>query len=891
MLALLLWLVPGRLQAATVTLYTNSFESYAAVATSEADTTDADPVGAEWNISDDTALLPTTAGAGVQVINWLTNSSGGATKSLLLRPNSEAQLFLSSARSGSRYQFDFWAYIARGPTSSQSFLVVLRGEGTDINGDDFIAYRTDRVTNSSALIYYDGVGPGAGAWASVGTNHLNYAWQHHRMAIDPNALTFSLYVDDMTTPVLSGVDLSRCEVPVITQIRLVNEGNSADDGYVAFDDLSLTVEDSRDLTTTITEGFESYPARVLTTDDADPQGPWTTTEVDGTSTGRERAPGKVQVVGTDVVTPHSGTKCLKLEGGQRAGASLAWGVPPQSDVQITWWARVPEAVQSSPTADAVLLRMSLYGAEGSNTISGDSALLGYGVRRQGNTNVADGLSLVYYTTSWQDTLVDYTPDVWEEYRLTTHNSQGRYTIVKNPSGASPVLVVDRSGFIGSAVNWGPTFMAAWSTSNGTNHPPVYIDDIEVKSLVSNPTPLGDPYTVTNYGSRFTNSTILTVNGPVGRPVVDPRDNSTILFTTDVAGGGIYRAQKVASGNWSINPTPIVSGLDRPSGLAIQTNGTIWWTHDYNNDFTRSLARLQWPWSNNVPETIIADVGDSSAGSLDDDAIDVTVAPFNFTGSIGQPGMIVVADRGVDGDAPNAVYVVDPATTLLDQTNYNNFLVSPTASSLGANLNAIAALPASGEVATLSEDGFLVAIDGNGSMRYINALNLWPIGGPASGAALAADPTTGKIWVADDLRDELWSVDATTAADQREVGFPLTDALRPDRQIDFHDPGMAFAPNGSFLVVSDGSLANGGGGRLIILHNEAIAVPDFAITSTARVGQNFQLNWQSAGAVKYRVQRGTNLNSLVDLSGDLTATQYTDTSSPTNGAFYRVVARP
>jgi hypothetical protein len=105
-------------------------------------------------------------------------------------------------------------------------------------------------------------------------------------------------------------------------------------------------------------------------------------------------------------------------------------------------------------------------------------------------------------------------------------------------------------------------------------------------------------------------------------------------------------------------------------LAIQTNGTIWWTHD----FTMSLMRLKWPWTSNVPETVISNFGDAVT---DDDPIDVTVAPFNFTGSIGQPGMIVVADRGVDGDVNNAVYVVNPATTTLDQTNYNNYLVGPT----------------------------------------------------------------------------------------------------------------------------------------------------------------------------------------------------------------------
>ena len=56
--------------------------------------------------------------------------------------------------------------------------------------------------------------------------------------------------------------------------------------------------------------------------------------------------------------------------------------------------------------------------------------------------------------------------------------------MKNPSGVNPQVIVDRAVFVGTAANWGPTFMAAWSSSNGTNHPPVYIDDIEIKTLTS-----------------------------------------------------------------------------------------------------------------------------------------------------------------------------------------------------------------------------------------------------------------------------------------------------------------------------------------------------------------------------------------------------------------------
>jgi len=871
--------------ASAVIIYTNDFEAFSNVATNLSDMADTDPVGAEWNMADDNPV-GTASGSGVQVINWLAHSG---SKSLFLRPGSEAQVNLPNTRSGTNYQFDFWMHVVKAPTGSHSFLVILRGEGADLNADDYIAYRSERViTNSSVIYYFDGIGPELAGWTNTLATHIEATWQHHRMIINPVTQKMMIYIDDMVNPVVTNADLARSEIPVPTQLRIIHEGNTADDGYIAVDDISLTVDGSIDLTTTFTDGFESYPARSTASDDADPRGPWITVEVDGTGQSRALAPPKVQVVDSSVVAPHSGNKCLKLEAGQRAGASVAWGVTPQSDVQITWWARVPSAAANNPSPDAMYLRMSLYGAEGGNTFSGDSALLGYGIRATAPV-VGDATSLLFFSTLWVDTTVDYTPDTWEQYQLTTHNAQGRYTIVKNPSGVNPQVIVDRAVFVGTAANWGPSFMAAWSSSNGTNHPPVYIDDIEIKSLTSSAELPANPYTITNFGSRFTNVTVLKVNGSVGKAVVDPRDNTSILFNLDTEAGAIYRAQKIASGNWRVDSQPIVTGLDRPSGLVVSTNGTIWWTHD----FTQSIRRLKAPWESNVVEEVVTYFGDSA---IDDDPIDLTIAPDSFTGSPGQPGVVVIADRGSDGDAFNSLNLLDPNTTALGQTN-STFLVAPTGSGIGGgNLNVITPIAQYGEVATLTTDGFIAAVNGSGAVRQIVPTLLWSdifSGGPApAGTGMAADPTTGRLWIADDTRDEVWSVDANPNAqtpDQKELAFPLTDTARPDLQMDFHDPGLAFAPNGSFLIVQDTSVVNGGG-RLLIFHNEPIVVTPFPITSAAKVGQGFQLTWQSAGAATYRVQRGTNVNSLVDITGDLSVTTFTDTNVLSR-AFYRVVAKP
>lgn len=875
--ALALWTTP----ASATTVYLQDFESVVSTAKSLTDMASANPEGLGIIVTDDAPVAGAgDAGSGVQVVDWLAKSG---SKSLLLRGGSEAIINLPDARSGPRGTLDFWLRVVKGG-GDRNFYLIVRSMGSDSNGEDLLAYRSDRAASPN-IFYYDGIGGGQG-WRNTQFGHAEDVWQHHRLVFNLADQTFDLYIDDMATPIVTGGELSRSGASIITSIIIRHEGNSEDDGYFAIDDISLTMEGTIDLSNPFTDGFENYPARDSETADADPAGPWLTTEAIGTGDGKPLAPAKVQVVDASVVPARSGGKCLKIEGGQRAGVSLAWGLPPQSDVQITWWARVPASIQGA--GELNYLRFSLYGAEDGRTDQGDSALLGYGAR---SATLGDETSLTYYTTQWVDTQADYTPDTWEEYRLVTHNAQGRYSIIKNPSGANPVTVVDRASYIGAAQQWGPMILAAWSSSNGSDHPPVYIDDIEIKSLVSNPEPLPEPYTVALHGNRFTNYTVVKVTGPVGAAAVDPRDNSTILFTLDSTAGGIYRAARTASGTWTVDAKPVVSGLSQPSGLVVAPDGTLWWTHDYS----QALMRLSWPWTNRTPETVIASFG---ATEVDDDPIDLVLVPSSFQGALGGPGLLAIAERGADGDAPNAIYLIDLATSELNQAGYSRFLVSPTADALGAaNLNAITALEKTGEVVTLSQDGWLTAVNGEGAVRNIWPATLWAdLSGPTpSGAAVAADPVTGRLWVADDRADELWSVDADPAAnpasDRKEASFPLLDPARPDQQLDIHDPGLAFAPNGSLLVVTDTSTANGGG-RLIIFHNESTAaLQPCSISRVIRSAAGIQLEWtEAAPGATYRVWRGEDLAKLAefkDISGSLTTRSFTDATPPEGMAFYRI----
>ncbi len=872
------------LQAATSVIYSNNFEGYAAVAATSADDGDYDPDGVEWTIADDTALLPTTVGAGVQVIGWLTNSAGEANQCLLLNPHSEARIYLRNAQSGSRYTVEFKAYINRGPTSSQSFLFNMQGMGADYNNPgDWIAYRTDRITNSHGLNLYDGTRPAPGWVTNTNYSHANGVWQQHRLVVDPSVPSITLYVDG--TPVLTN-GIARSETSVPTLVRLVNEANSPDDGFWAVDDLSIQVENAIVLTTPFKEGFEGYTARAELTDDADPAGPWVTTETDGSSAngGKPLNPGKVQIVDPAAeglgFTAHSGSKCLKLEGAVRAGATLGWGVGTERDVKITWWARVPMSVKG---LQAVYLRFSLYGAEGGNTYSGDAALMGYGSR---DGTIGDETSLTYYTTAWKDTGVDYTPDTWEEYQIITHNDGNSYSLIKSPSSGSPITIVDHAPYIGTATSYGPMFMAAWSSSNGANHPPVYVDDITVASIP--PEVIPEPYVPAINGSRFTNFTTLKVAGPAGAVAVDPRDNSTIVFTIDASpDGAIYKATKVASGNWAVDPTPVVSNLSNPSGLTVGPDGALWWVHD----FATALMRLKAPWEANTPELIIADFGMLTSTNTwqDDDPYDLAFAPAGFGANAGK---LIVMDRGVDSNPMNALIIVDPSTTLTNQEAYANYLLAPDSSALGAQDLVGMTVVAPDKVATLNLDGQVTLVDGMGI-----PMPFWPefylnYSIPIDPAGLAADPTTGRLWITDNLTNQVWSCDTSGYNAQRELSFPLLDPQWTSRAIDFHPPGMTFSPDGKFLVLTDSSIVNGGG-RLIIFHSEAIGVPSFKINAIVRDGGQIKLAWQSAGGVKYNVLRGTSLTdagSFVNISGDITTTSFTDTNSVTTPVFYKVVAK-
>ena len=119
--------------------------------------------------------------------------------------------------------------------------------------------------------------------------------------------------------------------------------------------------------------------------------------------------------------------------------------------------------------------------------------------------------------------------------MTTHNGLRTYSIVKNPGSASPQVILEHKPFVGSATaSYGPMFMAAWSSSNGTNHPPAYVDDIEIKA-VANQLPVPGADTVARPNQAGVKVPVATLLGNDSDPDRDPV--SFIGVNTPTAQGG------------------------------------------------------------------------------------------------------------------------------------------------------------------------------------------------------------------------------------------------------------------------------------------------------------------------------------------------------------------
>jgi len=296
--------------------------------------------------------------------------------------------------------------------------------------------------------------------------------------------------------------------------------------------------------------------------------------------------------------------------------------------------------------------------------------------------------------------------------------------------------------------------------------------------------------------------LLILPSSAGDTAFDPTDGGRMYVAVDATialGGGVYRIDTLPGG--AMVPGDLVAQLDRPSGLAFAGNGDLVACLDYPGDvYAIRTPRTGSPYT--VDHAI-----DQFGGAADDDPIALGTAPAAFSGAVARPGDIIIADRGRDddGSVPNDFYVYtasatpgDPGTPTDPLAFINYMAPTPT---LGAydniNINDFDFSLDGASLYTLFANGTIVQLDASGNILREASI----AGASPNPAAIATHPVTGRIWVASDDLDEVWSIDPATDTVQRELKFARTGAAVP-ATIDFNDPSLRFNADGSLFTVSD-----------------------------------------------------------------------------------------
>ncbi len=296
--------------------------------------------------------------------------------------------------------------------------------------------------------------------------------------------------------------------------------------------------------------------------------------------------------------------------------------------------------------------------------------------------------------------------------------------------------------------------------------------------------------------------LLIMPSSAGDTAFDPTDGGRMYIAVDATialGGGVYRVDTLPGG--AMVPGDQVAQLDRPSGLAFASNGDLVACLDYPGD----VYAIRTP-RNGSPYTVDHAI-DQFGGAADDDPIALGTAPAAFSGAVARPGDIIIADRGRDddGSVPNDFYVYtasatpgDPGTPTDPLAFINYMAPTPT---LGAydniNINDFDFSLDGASLYTLFANGTIVQLDPSGNVLREASI----AGASPNPAAIATHPVTGRIWVASDDLDEVWSIDPATETVQRELKFARTGAAVP-ATIDFNDPSLRFNADGSLFTVSD-----------------------------------------------------------------------------------------
>ncbi len=306
-------------------------------------------------------------------------------------------------------------------------------------------------------------------------------------------------------------------------------------------------------------------------------------------------------------------------------------------------------------------------------------------------------------------------------------------------------------------------------------------------------------------------------GPWGDAAFDPKDSETFFVGARLPAqrdDGIYRVRR-RGGEW-IASDKILTG-SFPSDLSFGPDGALW------------IARTIKPYVYRVTNPgqpasqVVKRIIEEFQTNADDDPIALAFAPPGFDGPAARPGDLIIADTAVDDQlAPRRLgiatslakcfYAFTPSggDVAPDSSSYRRFLVRPetlrsyfpyyltdfTFSRDGASLYA---LFAQGRILEFDAAGRLVReIPVQGDVVF----------GHATAITAAAD---GRLWISDDHRDEIWSVDAASGLARREIAF-----LSPERPLELSTGTLTFSPDGKELIVGEHRRE---GGRLWIFRDD------------------------------------------------------------------------
>lgn len=283
---------------------------------------------------------------------------------------------------------------------------------------------------------------------------------------------------------------------------------------------------------------------------------------------------------------------------------------------------------------------------------------------------------------------------------------------------------------------------------------------------------------------------------------DPGDPELLYVASkaDLAGSGAIQMLRWSRAGLELERVlPAV----RASAVVVSTSREVWFAREYPRGGGVPLYRSPRPEAGTFGAAAL--VIESFAGLESARPSALALVPPSFKGPGAAPGDIWIALSRTESKLPPAIGKYTPGAAVEDPKACAGAVEAPGLGPewKGLSLGDIDFAPDGSEVYFLPRGrGFVSVLDPTfeRSRKVVpNGVQLTRL------VALAVHPGSGRVWVADDLRDEVWSLDPKTGAAERELSFVKEDE-KPGggNAIRFPSPSLKFSADGKRLVVSDAS---------------------------------------------------------------------------------------